>query len=77
MPPQEENSLSSEGEKIDKVNVAMPGFRVNYPSERDLPLKVPAGWFRGKRNDDAVGNLWRIHDKLYDLSHFMQDHPGG
>jgi len=31
----------------------------------------------GKRKDDDIGNLWRVHDKLYDLTSFISSHPGG
>jgi cytochrome b involved in lipid metabolism len=28
--------------------------------------------------DDGIGkNLWRVHDKLYDLTPFIFNHPGG
>lgn len=31
-----------------------------------------------KRKDDAIENgLWRIHDTLYDLTDFINKHPGG
>lgn len=31
-----------------------------------------------KRKDDAVENdFWRIHDTLYDLTEFINKHPGG
>jgi cytochrome b involved in lipid metabolism len=31
----------------------------------------------GKRQDDNVGNHWRVHDKIYDLESFVSKHPGG
>ncbi|CAG7730263.1 unnamed protein product, partial [Allacma fusca] len=34
-------------------------------------------WLEAKRRDDNVGDLWRVHDKLYNLSAFIQKHPGG
>jgi len=33
--------------------------------------------FKGKRKDDNIGNLWRIHDKLYNLEPYIHKHPGG
>lgn len=31
-----------------------------------------------KRKDDAVENgFWRIHDTIYDLTDFVDQHPGG
>lgn len=34
-------------------------------------------WIEGKRIDDNAEGLWRIHDKLYDVSSFIERHPGG
>lgn len=34
-------------------------------------------WLAGKRIDDNAEGLWRVHDKLYDLTDFVQRHPGG
>ena len=48
-----------------------------YPSLRDHPLKTAAQWIRGRRADDGYGQLWRVHDKLYDLTDFIGSHPGG
>lgn len=31
----------------------------------------------GRRREDGAEGLWRIHDKLYDLSKFAKNHPGG
>lgn len=30
-----------------------------------------------RRTDDNAEGLWRVHDKLYDLSDFIDRHPGG
>lgn len=54
----------------------LDGFRV-YPSFRDHPLKTAAMWLKGRRTDDDIGDFWRVHDKLYDLTDFMGRHPGG
>ena len=48
-----------------------------YPKLRDHSLKTGAQWIRGKKLDDECGDLWRVHDKLYDLTHFIDSHPGG
>lgn len=45
-------------------------------------LETPAVWMRSKARDDAARlgipeNLWCVHGKLYDLSKFMNRHPGG
>lgn len=34
-------------------------------------------WLAGKRIDDNAEGLWRVHDKLYDLTDFIDHHPGG
>ena len=40
-------------------------------------MKTAAQWIQGRREDDNCGDLWRVHDKLYDLSGFVDSHPGG
>ncbi|XP_071551820.1 cytochrome b5-related protein-like [Panulirus ornatus] len=52
------------------------GFR-SYPTDRDILLKSSHKWIEGKRSDDGAGAYWRVHDKLYDLTDFIQKHPGG
>jgi cytochrome b involved in lipid metabolism len=32
---------------------------------------------QGRRKDDEAEGLWRIHDKLYDMTDFIDRHPGG
>lgn len=48
-----------------------------YPTYRDGFLKGCKRWLDGKRIDDNAEGLWRVHDKLYDFSKFIQFHPGG
>jgi len=49
-----------------------------YPSTRDFLVNGCWRWIEGKKNDDGVKeNLWRVHDKLYDLNNFIDQHPGG
>lgn len=48
-----------------------------YPLLRDEPLKTIGKWLEGKRLHDNAENLWRVHDKLYDLSDYIERHPGG
>ena len=41
-------------------------------------IKSADSWLANKRKDDGIDPfLWRIHDKLYDLSSFAKRHPGG
>jgi hypothetical protein len=48
-----------------------------YPSYRDEKVKSCKRWMDGKRIDDNAEGLWRVHDKLYDLTDFIKQHPGG
>ena len=52
---------------------------VHYPTARDEKVKNVYSWLNGRRKDDNVNdpNLWRIHNKLYDLSDWIKLHPGG
>lgn len=50
---------------------------IKYPSLRDHPLKTGIRWLKSKRADDGAEGLWRVHDSLYDLSKFINEHPGG
>lgn len=54
----------------------LDGF-TKYPSLRDHPIKTAAQWLKGRAIDDGHGQYWRIHDKLYDLTKFIEHHPGG
>ena len=49
-----------------------PKSREYYPSGRDSVLKTAEQWMDSKRLDDEVGkSLWRVHEKLYDLTNFI------
>lgn len=59
-------------------------FSENYSSlgikltrTRDEDLLTGDLWLEGKRVDDGVGDLWRVHDRIYDLTPFIKNHPGG
>jgi len=45
---------------------------IKAPSHRRFELRTPNRWLRCKVIDDDIGDakLWRIHDKLYDLSDY-------
>lgn len=51
----------------------------NYPSFQDIGnLSLNCyKWMNSRRADDNAEDLWRIHDKLYDLTDFVDAHPGG
>lgn len=48
-----------------------------YPAYRDSFVNGSWKWIEGKRRDDYAEELWRVHDKLYDLTDFIPKHPGG
>lgn len=48
-----------------------------YPTYRDDAFKGCKRWLDGKRIDDNAEGLWRVHDKLYDFTDFINRHPGG
>lgn len=48
-----------------------------YPTYRDEVFRSCKRWLDGRRLDDNAEGLWRVHDKLYDLTDFVQRHPGG
>lgn len=48
-----------------------------YPAFRDSFVFGCWKWLEGKRKDDYAEGLWRVHDKLYDLTDFIVRHPGG
>ncbi|KAF2892875.1 hypothetical protein ILUMI_13292 [Ignelater luminosus] len=48
-----------------------------YPRNRDTSWKTGDNWLDDKRNDDGAEGLWRVHNKLYDLTDFINKHPGG
>ncbi|XP_063701277.1 cytochrome b5-related protein-like [Culicoides brevitarsis] len=54
-----------------------PSITHKYPTYRDAILKTGHTWLAGRRKDENAEGLWRIHDKLYDLTNFVDIHPGG
>jgi cytochrome b involved in lipid metabolism len=63
---------------MERVETVFKSISNKYPTYRDdLLIKVPFKWLDGKRIDDNAEGLWRVHDKLYDLSDFVERHPGG
>lgn len=48
-----------------------------YPNHSCNPFTCSCSWLEGKHSDDAAEGLWRIKDKLYDLTDFARRHPGG
>ncbi len=52
---------------------------LKYPTNRDAPLadKSSVMWLESRRTDEGAEGLWRVHDGLYDLTSFVEKHPGG
>lgn len=50
---------------------------IKYPKHRDVAHKNVDLWLRDRGKDDGAEGLWRVHDKLYDLTEFILSHPGG
>jgi hypothetical protein len=49
-----------------------------HPKEDITRIDVLNQWFENKREIDGVpANLWRVHEKYYDLTDFIDKHPGG
>ncbi|XP_053603768.1 cytochrome b5-related protein-like isoform X2 [Plodia interpunctella] len=51
--------------------------QLKYPILRNENPKLAQQWLKGKRLQDGAEGLWRIHDNLYDLTPFIEKHPGG
>ncbi|XP_015115058.1 cytochrome b5-related protein [Diachasma alloeum] len=54
---------------------SIPGL-AEFPARFD---RIPTGdgWVEGRRRLDGAEGLWRINDRLYDLTNFVKKHPGG
>ena len=48
-----------------------------YENNKFKCLYSVEDWLQTKKNNDKVGDLWRVDDKLYDLNPFVALHPGG
>lgn len=57
------------------------GSNFKLTANNKLPTNYPhksfEQWLRGKRKDDGVSPYWRVHNKLYDFTDFVDKHPGG
>lgn len=79
------------GEELLKVRVSTKGHTVELPARapepgdpwflhgREHPLEyVAEGYCRSRQLTDTAGSpLWRIHGKYFDLSPYIESHPGG
>jgi len=48
-----------------------------YPTYRNYPIPGCWKYMEGRCMDDNAEGLWRVGDKLYDLTKFVDSHPGG
>jgi hypothetical protein len=63
---------------MNRVNETKFSTIVNkYPTHRDEYVKGCWKWLKGRRADDSAEGLWRVNDKLYDLTSYVDRHPGG
>lgn len=69
--------LADQLKSMEKVIPKQSTIVKKYPSYRDHLVNGPWRWIEGKRKDDNAMGLWRIHNKIYDLTEFINDHPGG
>lgn len=69
MPPHQSDRQG--GAETNFKLTAYKKFPTNYPHWN------PEQWISGKRVDDNVSPYWRVHNKLYDLTDFLDRHPGG
>ncbi|XP_075972013.1 cytochrome b5-related protein-like [Anticarsia gemmatalis] len=76
MPPHSEWGTVAQ-KRVDAKTTHVTFPQLKYPSLRDDGMRDPIQWLAGKVMDDGAEGLWRIHDKLYDLTRFIKRHPGG
>ncbi|XP_068141061.1 cytochrome b5-related protein [Drosophila tropicalis] len=69
--------MAPNAKKVEKETWRKSGISRNYPSYRNRIPVSHESWLEGKQLDDEAEGLWRIGDKLYDLSDFATNHPGG
>ncbi|XP_026479660.1 cytochrome b5-related protein-like [Ctenocephalides felis] len=62
---------------MDTENKGECNTHTHYPSLRDVLPRSTDRWILGQRLDGGAEGLWRIHNKLYDLTKFVENHPGG
>lgn len=48
-----------------------------FPRYRNKFVNGCWRWIEGKQIEDNARGFWRIHDKLYDFTDFVDKHPGG
>lgn len=60
-----------------KMTEKVSSISLKYPTDRDNFIRGTYSWLDAKRVDDNAEGFWRIHDGLYDLTNFVQNHPGG
>lgn len=62
---------------MDKTEDKYTTILRKYPAYRHIYGHAPWLWLASRRVDDGAEGLWRINDSLYDVSGFIEKHPGG
>ncbi|XP_075220368.1 cytochrome b5-related protein-like isoform X2 [Lycorma delicatula] len=57
------------------IKLSWPDWK--YPEWIDEGYRTTRGWLEKKKRDDGAEGLWRIHNGLYDLTTWVDKHPGG
>ncbi|KAL3272609.1 hypothetical protein HHI36_014077 [Cryptolaemus montrouzieri] len=68
-PKEKESDIYNVEKPISTVGIKYINHKLQFLSPND--------WLDGRRKDDNLEGLWRIHDRLYDLDSFIKKHPGG
>lgn len=51
--------------------------QLKLPTYYEGHVRNSLSWLRGKVSDDGAEGLWRVHDRLYNFTPFINAHPGG
>ncbi|OXA46666.1 Cytochrome b5-related protein [Folsomia candida] len=71
-----ESDMALPGSKPDTTYIQSSFKKLRKVASRNVVV-TPYNWLDDKRRGDAIGDYWRVHDKLYDLTNFIEKHPGG
>ena len=81
MPSNERIRVNARTNRLVVIADPLPGRE--YIEGRDVPSKInPGGWAQVKRQADLPdldenAKLWRVHGAFYDLTSYVDLHPGG
>lgn len=60
-----------------KADIAYKGVLRTAPNDEERIFMSVDDWLEHKRNNEGAEGLWRVHNKLYDLTSWIKVHPGG